>query len=148
MTIACESVHQAVIEVDNPLLQTSGEAALRDNIFAVRKVEPAGQLAFGEFFLAQRFQAAQARPGHGVYLVPAFTGEVVAFGGFGVGVVEGEEAVEFLERLGIAHLYEEFPDDHSAVDYRMDRSLPFLEKALRAGLESCKEAFAEYASLF
>lgn len=37
-----------------------------------------------------------------------------------------------LERLGIAHVYEEFDDDHSAVDYRMDRSLPFLEKALRA----------------
>lgn len=36
-----------------------------------------------------------------------------------------------LDRLGIAHVYEEFPDDHSAVDYRMDRSLPFLEKALR-----------------
>jgi S-formylglutathione hydrolase FrmB len=36
-----------------------------------------------------------------------------------------------LERLGIAHVYEEFPDDHTAVDYRMDRSLPFLEKALR-----------------
>lgn len=36
-----------------------------------------------------------------------------------------------LERLGIAHTYEEFPDDHTAVDYRMDRSLPFLEKALR-----------------
>ena len=36
-----------------------------------------------------------------------------------------------LERLGIAHTYEEFDDDHSAVDYRMDRSLPFLEKALR-----------------
>jgi S-formylglutathione hydrolase FrmB len=37
-----------------------------------------------------------------------------------------------LDRLGIAHTYEEFDDDHSAVDYRMDRSLPFLEKALRA----------------
>lgn len=37
-----------------------------------------------------------------------------------------------LDRLGIAHVYEEFPDDHTAVDYRMDRSLPFLEKALRA----------------
>ncbi len=36
-----------------------------------------------------------------------------------------------LERLGIAHTYEEFPDDHTAVDYRMDKSLPFLEKALR-----------------
>ena len=36
-----------------------------------------------------------------------------------------------LDRLGIAHTYEEFDDDHSSVDYRMDRSLPFLEKALR-----------------
>jgi S-formylglutathione hydrolase FrmB len=36
-----------------------------------------------------------------------------------------------LDRLGIAHTYEEFNDDHSSVDYRMDRSLPFLEKALR-----------------
>lgn len=35
-----------------------------------------------------------------------------------------------LEDLGIAHAYEEFPDDHSSVDYRMDRSLPFLAKAL------------------
>lgn len=37
-----------------------------------------------------------------------------------------------LDRLKIAHTYEEFPDDHTAVDYRMDRSLPFLEEALRA----------------
>jgi len=35
-----------------------------------------------------------------------------------------------LEAQGIAHVYEEFPDDHSSVDYRMDRSLPFLAKAL------------------
>lgn len=35
-----------------------------------------------------------------------------------------------LDRLGIAHIYEEFPDDHSSVDYRMDRSLPLLAKAL------------------
>lgn len=35
-----------------------------------------------------------------------------------------------LERLGIRHEYEEFADDHSSVDYRMDRSLPFLAKAL------------------
>lgn len=36
-----------------------------------------------------------------------------------------------LDRLDIAHTYEEFQDDHTAVDYRMDKSLPFLEKALR-----------------
>lgn len=35
-----------------------------------------------------------------------------------------------LERLGIRHEYEEFADDHSGIDYRMDRSLPFLARAL------------------
>ena len=35
-----------------------------------------------------------------------------------------------LEGLGIAHVYEEFHDDHSSIDYRMDRSLPLLAKAL------------------
>lgn len=35
-----------------------------------------------------------------------------------------------LERLGIKHRYEEFPDNHSSVDYRMDESLPFLGRAL------------------
>ena len=35
-----------------------------------------------------------------------------------------------LDRLGVAHLYEEFPDNHSSTDYRMDVSLPFLAKAL------------------
>ena len=37
-----------------------------------------------------------------------------------------------LDRLGVAHIYEEFSDDHSSVDYRMDKSLPFLVKALSA----------------
>jgi enterochelin esterase-like enzyme len=37
-----------------------------------------------------------------------------------------------LDRLEIEHVYQEFPDDHTAVDYRMDASLPFLEQALRA----------------
>jgi S-formylglutathione hydrolase FrmB len=37
-----------------------------------------------------------------------------------------------LDRLGVAHTYEEFADDHSSVDYRMDKSLPFLAKALSA----------------
>jgi hypothetical protein len=27
--------------------------------------------------------------------------------------------------LGIAHRYEEFPDNHTGVDYRMDKSLTF-----------------------
>lgn len=35
-----------------------------------------------------------------------------------------------LEAAGVAHVYEEFPDNHSSVDYRMDKSLPFLAKAL------------------
>jgi len=35
-----------------------------------------------------------------------------------------------LERLGVAHRYDEFDDDHTAIDYRMDESLPFLARAL------------------
>jgi enterochelin esterase-like enzyme len=35
-----------------------------------------------------------------------------------------------LNALGIRHTYEEFDDDHTAVDYRMDISLPILAKAL------------------
>ena len=35
-----------------------------------------------------------------------------------------------LERLGVPHTYEEFADNHSSVDYRMDVSLPILVKAL------------------
>jgi len=35
-----------------------------------------------------------------------------------------------LQHLGITHRYEEFPDDHSSVDYRLDESLPYLVRAL------------------
>src|ERR1700683_985565 len=35
-----------------------------------------------------------------------------------------------LFQMGVDHRYEEFQDDHSGVDYRMDESLPFLAKAL------------------
>lgn len=35
-----------------------------------------------------------------------------------------------LEQRGIAHIYEEFKDDHSSIDYRLDRSLPVLAQAL------------------
>ena len=37
-----------------------------------------------------------------------------------------------LLRHGVPHIYEEFPDDHSSIDYRMDRSLPLLSAALSA----------------
>ena len=36
-----------------------------------------------------------------------------------------------LARRGIAHVYEEFDDTHSSIDYRMDVSLPILYRALR-----------------
>ena len=36
-----------------------------------------------------------------------------------------------LREARIAHVYEEFDDNHSDVDYRMDRSLPFLYRALK-----------------
>ena len=36
-----------------------------------------------------------------------------------------------LARAGIRHTYEEFDDNHSDIDYRMDVSLPFLYRALK-----------------
>ena len=36
-----------------------------------------------------------------------------------------------LHEAGIDHTYEEFDDNHSDVDYRMDVSLPFLYGALK-----------------
>jgi enterochelin esterase-like enzyme len=38
-----------------------------------------------------------------------------------------------LGELGIAHTYEEFDGTHSGIDHRMDRSLPFLYKAVASG---------------
>jgi S-formylglutathione hydrolase FrmB len=38
--------------------------------------------------------------------------------------------VRRLEALEIAHRYEEFPDNHSSVDYRLDVSLPILYEAV------------------
>ena len=35
-----------------------------------------------------------------------------------------------LDRLAVPHRYDEFDDDHTAIDYRMDDSLPFLARAL------------------
>lgn len=35
-----------------------------------------------------------------------------------------------LTEMKVPHVYEEFPDDHTAVDYRMDVSLPILGRAL------------------
>ena len=35
-----------------------------------------------------------------------------------------------LEALDIPHRYEEFDDDHSNIDYRMDHSLPYLYAAV------------------
>jgi enterochelin esterase-like enzyme len=35
-----------------------------------------------------------------------------------------------LTQAGVEHVYEEFHDNHSSVDYRMDRSLPLLAQAL------------------
>ena len=35
-----------------------------------------------------------------------------------------------LDAMGVDHVYEEFDDNHTAVDYRMDISLPILAKAL------------------
>jgi S-formylglutathione hydrolase FrmB len=37
-----------------------------------------------------------------------------------------------LDAAGVGHIYEEFDDNHSSIDYRLDRSLPFLAEALLA----------------
>jgi hypothetical protein len=37
-----------------------------------------------------------------------------------------------LNAAGIAHTYEEYEDDHTDVDYRMDVFLPLLAKTLSA----------------
>ena len=37
-----------------------------------------------------------------------------------------------LERAGVDHVYEEFDDNHSSTDYRMDLSLPYLVRALNS----------------
>jgi hypothetical protein len=36
-----------------------------------------------------------------------------------------------LHAARIEHVYEEFDDNHSDIDYRMEVSLPFLSRALR-----------------
>jgi hypothetical protein len=36
-----------------------------------------------------------------------------------------------LKEMGIAHVCEEFDDDHSSISYRYDRSLPLLLRYLR-----------------
>ncbi len=41
------------------------------------------------------------------------------------------QLTERLSALGIPHVYEEFDDDHSSVDYRLDRSLPLLYEAVK-----------------
>ena len=56
--------------------------------------------------------------------------------GWQLGTVKGmlagplSELFARVKAMGVPHTYEEFPDDHSSVDYRMDVSLPILAKAL------------------
>ena len=38
---------------------------------------------------------------------------------------------QLLTKHGVSHRYEEFDDNHSGIDYRMDVSLPYLARALR-----------------
>lgn len=41
---------------------------------------------------------------------------------------------EELTKYGIQHVYDEFPDNHSSIDYRMDVSLPAIYNAISEGL--------------
>ena len=42
------------------------------------------------------------------------------------------QLVARLDALGIVHRYEEFDDDHSGIDYRLDVSLPWLYEIISA----------------
>ncbi len=46
----------------------------------------------------------------------------------------GRQMAEALRTCRVPHTYEEFPDNHSSIDYRMDVSLPRLFEAASAGL--------------
>jgi enterochelin esterase-like enzyme len=46
----------------------------------------------------------------------------------------GRQMAEALKRCRVRHTYEEFADNHSSIDYRMDVSLPRLYEAIAAGL--------------
>jgi enterochelin esterase-like enzyme len=46
-------------------------------------------------------------------------------------VYGARQLVAKLDAAAIPHHYEEFDDDHSAIDYRMDVSLPYLYRALQ-----------------
>ena len=46
-------------------------------------------------------------------------------------VFGARQLIKRMKALDIDHRYEEFPDNHSSVDYRMDESLPFLYDRLR-----------------
>ena len=48
------------------------------------------------------------------------------------GLSDARRLHRLLEEKNIPHVYEEFADDHSGIDYRMDRSLPLLVNALLA----------------
>ncbi len=48
-------------------------------------------------------------------------------------VFGARQLVKRLESLRIPHRYEEFADNHSSVDYRMDISLPYLYERVMAG---------------
>jgi enterochelin esterase-like enzyme len=41
--------------------------------------------------------------------------------------------VDRLEAMGVPHFFEEFDGTHSAIDWRLDHSLPYLAKALKKG---------------
>jgi enterochelin esterase-like enzyme len=45
-------------------------------------------------------------------------------------VYGARQLVARLDALGISHHYEEFDDNHSGIDYRMDHSLPWLYQAI------------------
>ena len=87
--------------------------------------------------LGDRLEELQAHAMAGAARAPRRKGGGGFFNSFlyFVSMLGGEEFIRETDRelaqAGIRHTYEEFDDDHSDVDYRMDRSLPFLYRALK-----------------
>ena len=47
-----------------------------------------------------------------------------------------DQFVKKLQSYKVAHTYEEFEDNHSGIDYRLDLSLPKLVKVLNSKTKS------------
>ena len=80
-------------------------------------------LAHDPIFLARKYRS-NLRTMKGIYIDCGWRDQYWIH--YGTRILSRE-----LEKIGIAHTYQEFDGTHSKIDHRMDVSLPFLYKALK-----------------